>query len=216
MGFSEQNSSPKSAKTRGRPRKFAVSDTVDKALDLFWTKGIADSTTRELESFLGLSQSSLYHQFGSKQLLLEAALDRYEELTSQALLVPLSENPDGFLAIKEFFTHLSDWVTKDKRRGCMLINLMAEDGSRSQLVKARTFKYRSNVKSGLMHALDRALIKEGKLQSDTEAKADLLLTLVLGFNIAVRGGADKSELDNMLKAVSSLLDNWELANNSSV
>ncbi len=209
MESPKQGSTPNAPKSRGRPRKFDVSATVEKALDLFWTKGIAHSTTRELEAYLGLSQSSLYNQFGSKNSLLEAALDRYEELTSQALLVPLQENEDGMTAIKEFFGHLADWVTQDKRRGCMLINMMAADGDSSPSIKARTLRYRRRVKTGFKKALDRSLSGKGRKKSDTAQKADLLLTLVLGFNIAVRGGADKNELDRILTSVSNLLREWK-------
>ena len=49
----------------GRPRSFDEQDIVDRALNLFWAYGGANTTTRMLERELGITQSSIYNAFGS-------------------------------------------------------------------------------------------------------------------------------------------------------
>ena len=49
----------------GRPRSFDEQDIVDQALNVFWTYGGANTTTRILERELGITQSSIYNAFGS-------------------------------------------------------------------------------------------------------------------------------------------------------
>src|SRR5579863_1270453 len=43
---------------------------LDKAAELFWTKGYAATTTREIAASLGIRQASLYHHVASKENLL--------------------------------------------------------------------------------------------------------------------------------------------------
>ncbi len=188
--------------TAGRPRSFDTDEVLDRAVDLFWRRGYRDTTTRDLESALGISQSSLYNAFGSKQGLMEAALDRYEKLTEDALLTPL-ETAEGLDGISEFFEALAAWVTGDGRRGCMIINLMAENGGADDLVDKRTRRYRRRVRDALRDALLRAGI-----ESHAEVRADLLFGEVLGINVVARGGAGSSEVARLLAAARHLIDSW--------
>ena len=130
----------------GRPRSFDETAVLDRAVDLFWRSGYRNTTTRTLERELGVSQSSLYNAFGSKQGLMTAALDQYEIMTGVALLDPLQSTEDGLLAIERFFDALLDWVTGEGRGGCMIINLMAEEGAADPAVTARTASYRARVR----------------------------------------------------------------------
>ena len=196
------------ARSAGRPRSFETDQVLDAALELFWKRGYRTTTTRDLEAGLGLSQPSLYNAFGSKQDLLEAALDRYEALTDEALLRPLEDSPEGLAAIQTFFSALRHWVTHDGRQGCMLINLMAEDGGATDRVTRRSRAYRRRVRDGLRGALERAVRLGETPEADPDDRADLLLGLVLGFNVAARGRASRAELDRLICAVRGQLAGW--------
>ena len=74
---------------RGRPRTFDTDRVLDDAMDLFWRRGYRSTTTRDLEASLGVTQSSLYHAFGSKAQLLDRALARYQTRLDHELLGPL-------------------------------------------------------------------------------------------------------------------------------
>lgn len=194
--------------TSGRPRAFDADLVLDQAVELFWLNGYRSTTTRELEAQLGLSQSSLYNAFGSKAQLLDAALDRYQDRTEHTLLVPLEASPQGLNAIDAFFVELAEWVTNDGRRGCMIINLMAEDGGDSVEITARTTAYRSRVRSALLAALQRAADR-GETGGDAlELRADLLFGEVLGLNIAARGGAESGEVDRLVAGARHLIESW--------
>lgn len=192
----------------GRPRSFETGRVLDAALELFWKRGYRATTTRELEAGLGLCQSSLYNAFGSKQDLLDKTLDRYELLTEKALLQPLERSSRGLRAIEAFFSALGHWVTHDGRQGCLLINLMAEEGGVTADVRERSRAYRRRVRDALRDALARAASQGETIGTDPNRSADLLLGLVLGFNVAARGGASPSELGRLLDAVRGLLRSW--------
>ncbi len=184
---------------------------LDAALELFWKQGYRTTTTRELETALGLSQSSIYNAFGSKKDLLEAALNRYEELTDQELLRPLERASTGLAAVDTFFVDLGHWVTHEGRRGCMLINMMAEDGGETDAITRRARVYRTRVRDALRESVVRA-VSEGETRDiDPDDCADLLLGLVLGLNIAARGGASDVELATLLDAVRAQIRSWRVA-----
>lgn len=178
----------------GRPRSFDADDVLDQALELFWRNGYRATTMRDLEAAFGLSQSSLYNAFGSKADLLAAALDRYEARIDDQIVRPLDASASGLAAIDTFFDALGRWVTEDGRRGCMIINLMAEDGGADETITRRTRRYRQRVRRALRDALQRAGDRGETDPEDTESRADLLFGLVLGLNIAARGGADRREI----------------------
>lgn len=194
---------------KGRPRKFDADLVMDEALHLFWKRGFSNTTTRDLEAGLGINQSSLYNEFGSKQALLESALVRYEELTNDALLSPMLTEANGLIAAKQFFRDLARWVTHDGKHGCMLINMMAEDGASTDSIRKRTRKYRLVVRNALKESLERAVAGGYAKPADCDQQADLLLGLVLGFNIAARGGASERELKRLLDAVDVQISSWQ-------
>lgn len=198
-------------RARGRPKAFEPDTVLRGALDLFWHHGYRSTTLRDLESQLGISQSSLYNEFGSKERILDAALDQYEADIDEAVMQPLDESPTGLESISEFLAALSDWVTRDGRRGCMITNLMAEDGGESEAVTARAAAYRARVRASLHTALERARALGEVEGNGLEARADLLVALILGINVAARGGATPTEVSRLLNAAITEVDSWRAA-----
>lgn len=188
--------------TSGRPRSFEHQAVLDRALEVFWRNGYRSTTTRELEQELGLSQSSIYNAFGSKHELLLAALSRYEDRTTTELLAPLEQAPNGLDGIDRFFDALAWWVTHDGKRGCMIINLMAEDAGENAEITARTRAYRERVRNALEDALRRDAVGE------PAARADLLYGMVLGLNIAARGGGLTAEVRRLVSSAHSVVAAW--------
>ncbi len=193
----------------GRPRQFDVDNVMDRAVDLFWKKGYRATTTRDMEDALGLGQSSIYNTIGSKQELLESAIDRYEELATRALLEPLRQSTNGLKAIDRFIVSLKRWITSDDRHGCMLTNAMAEDGGSTTSIKRRTHKYRERLRNELHRVLLRAS-DNGEISAnvDVEASAMLLVGLVLGLNVAARGDAPDNELSSLVAAIRAEVRSW--------
>lgn len=199
---------PPQTASAGRPRSFDVDRVLDQACELFWKNGYRSTTTRDLEAALGLSQSSIYNAFGSKHDLLVAALDRYERQIDDQLLRPLEDSPLGLAAIDAFFDALGHWVTHDGRRGCMIINLMAEDGGETDEITNRTRGYRERVRNALRDALHRAAELAETSDESIEPQADLLYGIVLGLNIAARGGASGQEISRLIASAHHAIASW--------
>jgi len=61
----------------GRTRTFDEDAVVRAARDVFWQHGYAEASVPDLEAATGLGRSSLYHSFGSKRELFDAAIESY-------------------------------------------------------------------------------------------------------------------------------------------
>lgn len=193
---------------RGRPRTFDVDRALDDALELFWREGYRSTSTRDLEAALGINQSSLYNTFGSKEQLLTAALDRYEQRIDAEVVAPLATSDAGLAAVDAFFSDLHRWVTREGKRGCLIINLMAEDGGEDAVITRRTRRYRRRVRRALEEALQRAAAQGEISEAGLEGRVQLLFGMVLGLNIAVRGGASAAEVAAILAGVREQIDSW--------
>jgi AcrR family transcriptional regulator len=66
-----------SKRTRGRPRAFDRAAAVDCAMRLFWERGFEGTSLEDLIGAMGVSPSSFYSAFGSKQGLFYEAVDHY-------------------------------------------------------------------------------------------------------------------------------------------
>ena len=189
----------------GRPRQFELDDVLPQALNLFWRKGYRHTTTRALETELGITQSSLYNVFGSKAGLLDAVLDLYQSTVDEALLHPLRHAPDGRSALETFFRDVGTWMATDGR-GCLMVNLMADEAPTNPAVAARTKAHRDRVRAALRVAVDRTCPTAG---SDVvKHRANLLLATTLGLNIAARAGASRTEMGRIVAGVEAEIASW--------
>lgn len=189
----------------GRPRQFELDDVLSKTLDLFWRKGYHSTTTRDLEAELGITQSSLYHAFGSKAGLLDAVLDHYQSTVDKSLLQPLRQTSDGLGALETFFRDLGAMMAADSR-GCLMVNLMADEAPTNPSVAARAKGHRDRVRAALRVAVNRACPTAGN--DVVRQRTDLLLATTLGMNIAARAGASPTELGRIVAGIEAEIRSW--------
>ena len=109
------------ARPRGRPRSFDERDALEKATQVFWSKGYDGVTIDDLVAGMGVGRPSLYSVFGDKRTLFLRVLKAYAEkkgaLAAKALLSPrtLRDSLAGFLR------HAVESATeKGSARGCLL------------------------------------------------------------------------------------------------
>ena len=67
------------ARPRGRPRSFDEREALEKATQVFWSKGYDGVTIDDLVAGMGVGRPSLYAVFGDKRTIFLRVLKAYAE-----------------------------------------------------------------------------------------------------------------------------------------
>src|SRR5581483_3944786 len=110
------------ARPRGRPRNFDELEAVEKAIQVFWSKGYDGVTIDDLVDGMGVGRPSLYAVFGDKRTLFLRALKAYAEKkgagAANALLSPQPLRD----SIASFLRHVVESATEEGSAvGCLMI-----------------------------------------------------------------------------------------------
>ena len=109
-------------KPRGRPRNFDETGALEKATQVFWSKGYDGVTIDDLVAGMGVGRPSLYAIFGDKRAIFLRALKIYADRkgagAKKALLSPQSLRD----SITSFLRYAVVSATeKGSARGCLMI-----------------------------------------------------------------------------------------------
>jgi TetR/AcrR family transcriptional regulator, cholesterol catabolism regulator len=138
----------------------------DTAADLFWHKGYAATTTREIATAVGIQQASLYHHMASKEdLLYQICLSSLEQFLAH---VPAAVNAvagplDRIRVLIR--AHLATLLRNQKRNVTLLTELRAVSVRHRREVVALRDKYERFVRATFENAQTAGLIR-----SDVPAK----------------------------------------------
>lgn len=143
----------------GRTRKFDADEAVRAARAVFWRQGFEGTTLPDLEQATGLNRSSLYHAFGSKRGLFDAAVDSYLNEIIRPRLRILTANPVPADAVVTYLTGMKEALlataSDASENGCLLVNAagspIAKDGAVRERVAAYRAEIAAAIESGLAH-----------------------------------------------------------------
>ena len=141
---------------RGRPREFDIDAATASLERVLWSRGFRSASVEELAAEAGLSLSSLYAAFGSKQGVLDAALARYE-CEMSGIIGELESGTRGLPDIERFVGRVRA-VLDDPASppGCFMVNTMVEVADGIPEVRQRVAAYRHRIERALKAALDVA------------------------------------------------------------
>lgn len=180
------------------PRKRALDDetVLDRATSVFWRRGYAATSLRDLTQATGLSTAALYHRFNDKEGLFLESLRRYADQGLTDRFARLSALKSPVTAIRTFFDELIDMSVDDADRlGCFLVNTVLDGAATSSaaaaLVRERFGDVEAFFRSSLEQARKAALIDE---TIEPAALAEILLGTVLAIRVLARLDPDRTRL----------------------
>lgn len=172
----------------GRTQSFDTTTVVRAARDVFWQHGFDGASLTDLESGTGLNRSSLYHAFGSKRGLFDAAVDDYLTTVIRPRLAPLVGAQTGTAALLGYFTSLHAAVAAlpddSPRRGCLLVNSTAGLAAHDPAARDVVDGYRSELTAALRTALASGHPALGEPALDSTAR--VLASLSIGAMVVAR------------------------------
>ena len=182
------------ARPRGRPRSFDETGALEKATQVFWSKGYDGVTIDDLVAGMGVGRPSLYAVFGDKRAIFLRVLRVYAERkgarAAKALL-----SPQGLRdSIADFLRYAVESATeKGSARGCLLICV-------APLVNdAEVQRFLQNAAKGGAALLERRFrdgINAGEIPSDfpVAARATQVTDLARGLTMRAQIGMPRKKL----------------------
>ncbi|MBC3761109.1 helix-turn-helix domain-containing protein [Quadrisphaera oryzae] len=157
----------------GRPAGFEEATAVRAARRVFWQHGYEQASVPDLERATGLGRSSLYHAFGSKRGLYDAALASYLDEVVRPRLRPLQTPPVAAGALAGYLERLLTAVSAvstagsrppghedddrgDALHGCLLLNAAAAPIGQDETVRAVVAAYRRELRAAVADGLAAA------------------------------------------------------------
>ena len=177
-------------------KKYDRDTLLDRAIELFRRQGYAATSTAELVQELGVNRKSMYAEFGSKQDLFEAALQRYSERHLSRVLAPI-EAPDADAdAIRTAFdVYASASEGNFNGLGCLMCNTAVERAALDPGSGRYVAAYLDRVKAAFRNALENTRAA-GNLapQIDLDDMAAFLTMSLVGVSALIRAKAASTDV----------------------
>jgi TetR/AcrR family transcriptional repressor of nem operon len=178
----------------GRKKSYDRDELVGKAMEIFRDHGFAGTSAEMLVQRLGVNRFSLYAEFGNKQGLFDAALQRYDEVVVERNFGPL-EAPDASIAevraLLKFFGAAKE--SPASGRGCLLCNTAVEFGPADPSGAGFVQRYFERLSAAFRTALGNAR-RQGDLRRsvDVQKEGSFFTASVLGMFVMLRAKAPPS------------------------
>lgn len=184
----------------GRPSIFDEEKVLDKATELFWTRGYEATSLDDLLGVMGLGKSSFYHAFGSKKELFGKVMERFVNDATHRLARDLPTHPRPMERIREFFREIADSGWSRHKKGCFMGNTVVELTNSDRTLCTRAIRRLERMEELFRHYIEAAQ-KSGELQTkeDPVVLARYLQTMWNGLNITRRVHPDPAALRPLIE-----------------
>ena len=191
-----------------RHKEFDRDEALQKAMEVFWSRGYEAASIQELIKHMGINRQSLYDTFGDKHALYLQALDRYREVEGRKLF-ELLERPGSMKKnLQQLFKGVVEGaLCEGERRGCFMGNAMSELAGRCKATAVRACSNMAAMEDGFYRALLRGK-KDGEFKGvlDLRAVARFLYSSLQGLLLMAKATQDRRKLEDVVKVTLSVLD----------
>lgn len=197
-------------RTRGRPKTFDRSVALHQALKLFWERGYIGTSFDDLIGAMGISPSSFYNSFGSKERLYREATEAYAAQSSKWFAAELEAATDTRTAFHQMLKKGTQEITRtDLPTGCMISLACTQVPPALNSVRQMMAEYRCGAEAAMAERIQRG-IDEGDMPKSTnvQALAAFYSALSRGMAILARDGASR---DRLLEIVEIGMRAWPTA-----
>lgn len=169
----------------GRPSKFDRQAAVETAMNEIWNNGLEASSAKSLSERLGITRSSFYNAFGSREALFKEALALYFSNTPDRVLAHVAADASVLAVLTGMFRDVCRVRAADpKARGCMAVNCVAElvgvDETLGPVMEAAVRHSLNRFENLLRQAAANGEIEDA---GDLKQKALALQNLLIGLNV---------------------------------
>lgn len=172
---------------RGRPSTFKEKEVIQKAQQVFWSKGFTATSLEDMLQAMNMGSGSFYNTFkgGKKEVFKKALNQRREAFKQFQEAVANSNNPVEL--IKDFFRSMATADLNTHMQGCIIVNTIVEMAALDKELEKEAVAILKDVERFYTDTLSKAQ-KEGQLKTKIapELLGRYLITLWNGMNVTRR------------------------------
>ena len=184
-----------------RPLAFERRAALERAMQVFWSKGYAETSVSDLTEAMGISKSSLYGAFGDKRAIFLESIKYYCDNVTNRVRTAIEVPGPARQVIRSVLGRAVDRILEpDGRRGCFLNNSSVEVASKDSEVAAQC-------KSGLqlMEETFECLVRRGQKEGDISIEKDpkmlarFLIGTINGIMVIGKANPDREGLNDIVE-----------------
>jgi len=186
---------------RGRPKNFDRSVALQQAMKLFWERGYEGASFDDLSAAMGISASSFYNAFGSKEHLFQEATEAYMAAAGKWFAGELNADTDTKTAFHRLLiTAAREFTRNDLPAGCMISLACIQVPPALACLRDAMAGYRGAAQTAMAARIRRG-IDEGDVpkETDVEALAAFYSALSRGMAVQARDGASRERLQEIVE-----------------
>jgi AcrR family transcriptional regulator len=183
----------------GRPRLFDEDAALERALELFWARGLAATSLDDLAAAMGMRRPSLANAFGDKQALYRRALARFADRARAGAAESLVEAELARALERFYLGALELYCAREPAAGCLVVCTAPAAALVHPEVRADLLA----VVRDLDAALARRFAQAG--DADPAVSAKLAQAVLHTLAIRARAGESKASLRRLARAAAARL-----------
>ena len=183
-----------------RTRTFDPSTTLGQVVDLFSSKGYAETSMEDIVRATGVSRYGLYGTFGNKRELFEQALEQYAESMGKRSFLLLLEPGASLAHIRAIFDErIADMCSHEQNKGCLFIHRAMELAPQDEELRGVLQRFMKRMSKAFAVGLDSAKGRgEVAKDVDVDAAGELLTSTMFGLVVMGRTGFPKKTLESIV------------------
>jgi TetR/AcrR family transcriptional repressor of nem operon len=183
-----------------RARTFDPATTLAQVVDLFSSRGYAETSMEDIVQTTGVSRYGLYGTFGNKRELFEQALEQYAEGMGKRSFLRLLEPGASLQHIRAIFDErIAEMSSPEHNKGCLFIHTAMELAPQDEELRGVLQRFMKRMSKAFAIGLDSAKGRgEVAADVDVDAAGELLTSTMFGLVVLGRTGFPKKTLDGIV------------------
>jgi AcrR family transcriptional regulator len=189
-----------SKRGRGRPAVFDRAVALHAAMKLFWERGYEGTSFDDLISAMGISASSFYNSFGSKEALYCEATQSYLEWAGQWFFAILNDpSTDTKTAFARLFEATAEEFTRgDHPLGCMISLAGTHCSPGMSNIRDMMAEHRAFSETAMAERIRKGVAADDLPKgTDCDMLAAYYSAMARGLAVQARDGASRAKLSEI-------------------
>lgn len=188
-------------RSRGRPRKFDPEVAIQKAMLVFWQRGLSATSLDDLSIAMEMNRPSIYNAFGNKEAIYRLALAQFCGQLDLGIEQVLLDEPDLRKGLVKFYDQALDvYCGADPAPGCLMMCTAPAEALAHPDIKSDLLALITRVDAQLERHIKDAFQK-GDLSAsvDPQLAAKMAQGLLHSLALRARAGESKSSLKKLAR-----------------